>query len=316
MTKTPPSSISSSGCSTLRQRSPSRRKFRLSSVRIIAAGCVWCYGAIVRRMQGVRPEWLTYPLDRVNLVAYERRRRRPDTACRLPGNSVSADVRTPQRAGCGHATSSRCPQTCSAFSGTRRGAAACSCRSVPSRTRQPPATLRHRAAPSCSACVPAAASLPWRSLHAAHPCSAADQPARQCAGVRRMRLTPVSSHSVATLRCPASLRAAGMSLYRRSHESCSPCLVTVLEKTSDTHAQLGATERRSPRNASSLRASLETISVTVRSSTSGVRTAASPCRHGRQSRQKVGTGLRGLAKIVRPSVRDSTRVMAAGRGRQ
>ena len=39
--------------------------------------------------------------------------------------------------------------------------------------------------------------------------------------------------------------------------------VTVLEKTSDTHAQLGATERRSPVNASNRQASLQTSGVTV-----------------------------------------------------
>jgi hypothetical protein len=66
----------------------------------------------------------------------------------------------------------RCPSP-----GTRRGVAA--------RLRHPPPGAR----------FPGHARSPRRSA----PGYAADQPARHCAGVRRIRLTPVSSHSVATL---------------------------------------------------------------------------------------------------------------------
>lgn len=55
------------------------------------------------------------------------------------------------------------------------------------------ATLRHCAVLPCIACVPASASLPWRSSRCDSPCFAKDQPAHPYAGVRRMRLTPVPS---------------------------------------------------------------------------------------------------------------------------
>jgi len=53
-----------------------------------------------------------------------------------------------------------------------------------------PATLRHSSALPCSACVPASASVPRRSLHAAHPCCAADQPRLPVGALVAVRLAP------------------------------------------------------------------------------------------------------------------------------